>query len=168
MLNDDVCNHEDLPCARPRGKTFHCDGPWSGLAGLDVWWRPARSEIQKAQDKLIRSFMNACRIGYGGHFIEFGRAYRAGLGYLEPALQDRIIYSFIAASHFERGNRPTLVNHVIAYQRGLTETQLKYENFIDVWLDQKQPDRKTITFLNFISRDAPIKTSGNARIFEGL
>lgn len=147
MLNDDVCNHEDIPCPRTI-KTFHDkESPWPGLAGLDIWWRPARSEIQKAQDKVIRTFMRACKIGYKGDFVEFARAYRAGLEGLDPVLQDRIIYSFLAAAHFERGDRPTLARHVVAYQEGLTKAQLKYEDFIDLWL---QGFSKQQTFSTFI------------------
>jgi hypothetical protein len=89
--------------------------------------------------------MRACKIGYKGEFIEFGRAYRAGLVDLEPALQDRIMYSFLAVAHFERGDRPTLERHVVAYQEGLTKTQLKYEDFIDSWLAQNQQGPKPTT-----------------------
>lgn len=151
MLNRDVCNHEDLPCDRPNGKSFRAEGPWRGLASLDIWWRPARSEIQKEQDKVIRSFMRACKIGYRGDFVEFARAYRGGLGAIDPSVQDKIVYSFLAAAHFEKGgNRPTLANHVLCYIKGLTEAQLKYETLIDQWLDHKEQPKAKPSFWVFI------------------
>jgi hypothetical protein len=101
MLDKEMFNYE-FPCDRLNGKAYDTESPRSGLSSSDIWWKPVRTEIQKAQDRVLRSFMKSCRTGFNGNFVEFGRAYRAGFADLESSLQARIIYSFIAAGYYTK------------------------------------------------------------------
>ncbi|KAL2070309.1 hypothetical protein VTL71DRAFT_13335 [Oculimacula yallundae] len=92
LFDEDLCNHEDVPTDRVR-KRYLGGGSFTGLAGLDIWWKPVRSEAER----LAIIFDKARIIGFPEGKRGFENVYDAGYSQLPKLMRERIIYSFIAA-----------------------------------------------------------------------
>ncbi|KAK0119503.1 hypothetical protein ONS95_010948 [Cadophora gregata] len=161
LLDEELCCHRDFPTNRVLNES---DGElFRGLAGLDVWWRPVFPE-----NSIVAIRYNyACALGFPGSLEEFEAAYRLGYSQLAKQLRDRIVCSFVAASH-DRNRLPFQEYYrryyIAELNEGLTEQQRRYEEGIARWQSMNKVSGRQRTWLEYINGDRSISRHPACRI----
>lgn len=133
----------------------------NGLADLDVWWRPVRTEDQKSQVLALKAFYTACTVGFLGDFVEFGRVYRDGFQELDEEEQIGVMCGF-CVWRFERYKREGgwgdrvegLEGYWERYQKGERGKQDMYKEMISGYVKLFRDDRaEKRTFCKFFEGD---------------
>ena len=166
MLDENNCNHELVPCYRPKGVTYMSLDrrvPWDGVAGLEMWWRPARTEPQKAQDRALADWMTACKQGLEIRWVDFLRGYMSGFAGLGQKDKDRVVLSFITDRFLFRQKgqelKSSFARYCLLYQDGILWQEDCVEKLIDEYLGDFKT-RQESTFIEYLSTLPSPQASG--------
>jgi len=112
-----------------------------------MWWRPVRTEPQKAQDRALADWMTACKHGSQCNWIDFLRVYHSSFDGLKQKVKDRVVFSFVARRFFFEEEKTSFAEHYLSYQEGRLDN---WQKAIDVLVDEYPKDFKTRNECAFI------------------
>lgn len=145
MLDPQICEFQDVPCDRTPnigGGTTH------GIARLDIWWRPLRSEPEKIQLKFAR----AVELGFPSSLEDYAATYNAGLCNLNHWHQDRKTYNYMAARYKELHNT-TFYDYWIRGGPYHAQFDAEVNRYLSIILD---PTCRKRTFMEYLQGDKAI------------